>query len=101
MPAFCCLFGPPNGGSRKAKRVGIILNTKIMKKTRFLALMLLLFCIDQWRAQTWEWATKLEGTLGAADEVTIKAIDVDVNGYSYVTGYYTGQLNSAAINTSN
>lgn len=71
-----------------------------MKKTLIFLALLLQFMAKETQAQTWQWATLLEGTLGA-DEVVIKGIDVDATGNSYVTGYYTGQLNSSVINTSN
>jgi|GEM_PF-2875363 len=71
-----------------------------MKKTLIFLVLFLVFSGKEFKAQTWEWATLLEGTLGATDHVIIKGIDTDMSGNSYVTGYYTGQLNSVAINTS-
>jgi hypothetical protein len=65
------------------------------KKIVFLPLLFLLAATGL-KAQMWNFATKLEGTLGLTDQVVIKAVDTDTQGCSYVTGYYTGQLNSSA-----
>jgi hypothetical protein len=64
------------------------------KKIIFLPLLFLLAATGL-KAQMWNFATKLEGTLGLTDKVVIKGIDVDASSNSYVTGYYTGQLNSS------
>src|SRR5687767_8083773 len=71
-----------------------------MKKTVIFLTFLLLFVANTFKAQTWQWATKLEGTLGVTDQVVVKGVDVDAYGNSYITGYYTGQLNSAIVNNS-
>jgi hypothetical protein len=60
----------------------------------FLPLLLLLFANGS-KAQTWEWATKLEGIALGNDTVVVKAVDTDNNGNTYVTGYYTGQLSAS------
>lgn len=67
-------------------------------KKRFLMSSLALFIGGlSLNAQTWDWVQKIEGTTGS-DNVTVKAVDVDVAGNSYVTGYYTGEfLSSAAL----
>ncbi len=72
-----------------------------MKKTLIFLAVFLIYASGRSKAQNWQWATKLEGTLGPVDQVVIKGVDVDATGNSFVTGYYTGQLNSSALNTSN
>ncbi len=70
-----------------------------MKKRFLISSLALFFGAMAVKAQTWEWAQKLEGTSGA-DQVVVKAVDTDPTGNSYVTGYYNGQFLSAASLTS-
>lgn len=69
-----------------------------MKNTILLSFFLLLIIAEGLRAQTWKWAKKLESIGTATDQVVVKGVDVDLNGNTYVTGYYTGQLNLATGN---
>src|SRR5688572_7773241 len=67
-----------------------------MKKTFLFSTILLLLAGMSLRAQTWEWAKKLEGTSAGTDNVVVKSVDTDIYGNTYVTGYYSGELNGSA-----
>lgn len=65
-----------------------------MKKKVIFLPILLLWVATAVKGQTWEWATKLQGT-ATSNTVVIKAVDTDTQNCTYVTGYYSGQLNAS------
>ncbi len=72
----------------------------IMKKNLIFLSVLLLFAAKESIAQTWQWATLLEGVGTSSDNIVVKGVDVDATGNTYVTGYYKGRLNSSLLSIS-